>query len=219
MTFFYTLILAALLPISVFASTGTISGFPVYPTATGAPYPVSNATSYYLPTGTGIPIPISSSRSIAPYPTLTVPFKTGIIGTAISTIIDTDIIGTAISTNIGTGIVGTAISTSIGTGIVGTATSTSTGQITKRYFGGPKHYNRPHYNYPTTTSVAYSTSSPTGYSTSDYPTASSGYVNPTGYSTGLYPTASSGYAVPSGYPVPSGYGSVKMMRRAHARMF
>lgn len=48
-------ILSTLLALSAttIAQTGTISGFPVPPISTGAPFPLSNSTIPYGPTGTG----------------------------------------------------------------------------------------------------------------------------------------------------------------------
>lgn len=61
MTVFYTLLTALLLPLTVLASTGTITGYPSLPAYTGAPYPITNSTIPAYTTGTGLPIPISAS--------------------------------------------------------------------------------------------------------------------------------------------------------------
>lgn len=61
MTLFYTLLTALLLPLTILASTGTITGYPSIPTYTGAPYPIINSTIPAYTTGTGLPIPISAS--------------------------------------------------------------------------------------------------------------------------------------------------------------
>lgn len=61
MTVLYTFLTVLLLPLTILASTGTISGYPPVPTLTGAPYPIINSTTPAYVTGTGLPIPVSGS--------------------------------------------------------------------------------------------------------------------------------------------------------------